>query len=335
MIRGARAHGTTSSAAAAAQAALDAGGTAVDAVVAGYFVVAGESPVGLLAPAALLVAGPAAGARLFDGRAAQPGRGGSRPRGVGPDDAAPIAASAAAPRAPAMIALAHAQRGKLGLRELSRAGVEAARAAGAAARGALLSRFGQAGVTALAADAVLEALLDAAGTAAGGALTRDDVTEATPEDTSAIEVTLDGGRAVVLPAAFERGAAADPPRLIAIVAVDGKGVAAALALDVAPGVLAPSLEVSLPARAVIARRGVPRLAPGTPLAMHAPLAIVVGRAITIALALPGASTLGDAGLGVLLSGQTAEDALADVVRRSGAARSLGVARVGSDARVLT
>jgi gamma-glutamyltranspeptidase/glutathione hydrolase len=44
-------------------------GSAADAVVAGWFALAGTNAEGLLAPVLALVAGPGAGARLFDGRA--------------------------------------------------------------------------------------------------------------------------------------------------------------------------------------------------------------------------------------------------------------------------
>jgi gamma-glutamyltranspeptidase/glutathione hydrolase len=364
VIRGALATSTSSAAAGAAQAALDAGGTAVDAVLAGYFAVAGEHAGGLFAPAVLLVAGPGAGARAFDGRAAQPGREGRRPRGFVHDEDVPAAARAAAPRAVHMALLAHAQRGKLPLRDLVRAGVTEAEGAGAPARAALLLKIAQGGATALASDRVLGALVEAAGPAVGGSLTGSDVADAAPGEEAAVErmftaaqpdpgddggfagqpgsrpqtpgaPTGEGSRAVLLPTSFEvpreRGSA------VSVVAVDRRGLAAALSLDVRPfGVVVADLEVELPARAEPVRRGVTRLPPGTPLAADAPLAIAFGpRGLTIALALPGAGSLAAVDLGALFSGQALEAAAAEVAAQAGAARALGVVRDAHGARSLT
>src|SRR5690606_10692291 len=66
-------------AAEAAQQALDDGGRAADAAIAGFLAAAGAREAVLLAPTVALVGGLGAGTRLLDGRAVQPGAGAKRP----------------------------------------------------------------------------------------------------------------------------------------------------------------------------------------------------------------------------------------------------------------
>ena len=70
MIRGAAATASDASAASAARAALESSGSAIDAIVAGFFAAAGAQPDVLLAPAVALAAGVGVGARAFDAAAA-------------------------------------------------------------------------------------------------------------------------------------------------------------------------------------------------------------------------------------------------------------------------
>jgi gamma-glutamyltranspeptidase/glutathione hydrolase len=59
---------------AAAGVELAKGGTAIDAVLAGYFAAAGAYPGVLLGPVTLLLGGTGSGDRAFDGRVGQPGK---------------------------------------------------------------------------------------------------------------------------------------------------------------------------------------------------------------------------------------------------------------------
>ncbi|HET9960276.1 MAG TPA: hypothetical protein VFQ61_37555, partial [Polyangiaceae bacterium] len=83
----------------AATERLAAGGSAVTAVLAGFFAVAGARPGVLLGPMSILVAGVGQGARAFDGRVRQPGLGAKRPRGILDGSEVPEAAQVAVPGA--------------------------------------------------------------------------------------------------------------------------------------------------------------------------------------------------------------------------------------------
>ena len=81
----------------AAQTVLDAGADAADALVAGFFALAGATPAGLLAPTVAMLGGTGVGGRVFDGRALQPGRGAPRPRGFLEGAEIPLGAYVAVP----------------------------------------------------------------------------------------------------------------------------------------------------------------------------------------------------------------------------------------------
>ncbi|MGC4065984.1 MAG: hypothetical protein QM784_15310 [Polyangiaceae bacterium] len=76
-------------AAEAADECLLAGGSAVAAVLCGFFAAAGAYSGVLLGPLSLLVAGVGSGARAFDGRLRQPGLGTKRPRGFRDEESHP------------------------------------------------------------------------------------------------------------------------------------------------------------------------------------------------------------------------------------------------------
>lgn len=300
MIRGTAATATDPAAGEAARAALAAGGSAADAVIAGFLAAGGARPGVLLAPAVALVAGSGVGARAFDGRAAQPGRGAARPRGFVDVGSVPDAARVAVPRSLAMLSLLHGYVGRARLRDLARAGVTAAERAGAEARAELLRHVGAAGVAALQRRDVMRALVTVAGPVAGGTLTEQDLTDVLPADADALVTELDGGPseeagAADLPVTGLRppwpvGAEARPAE--AIVACDGRGVLAALAYAPADdGVPVPDLDLALGRDAVPVRRGVPRVAPGTLLPAAAPIAILLRGRFAAAVALEGLASL--------------------------------------------
>jgi gamma-glutamyltranspeptidase/glutathione hydrolase len=128
----------------AADECLLAGGSAVDAVLAAYFALAGATPWGLLAPVTLLVAGSGTGVRAVDGRARQPGLGVERPVRYNDDASAPIIARASASATPAAISMAASMFGRESLVKLATLGARVARKQGARERAALLTRFGSA-----------------------------------------------------------------------------------------------------------------------------------------------------------------------------------------------
>ena len=340
MIRAARAAGSETVAAAAAQAVIEAGGGAVDAVIAGFFGAAGAHPGVLLGPVVALVAGFGAGGRAVDGRPAQPGRGAARPRGFVDEASIPDGARVAVPRSLAAIMLlsAHQRRGRLG--DLVKAGVAAADGAGAKARAKLLRKVGSAGVLALRAPEVLGALLAVGGPVAGGALTAADIEEAAPGETEATAVAASDGLTVYTPP-FARpdradtGAAGGGSEAEIVVACDGRGVLAALAYTPArEGIPVPALEVTLGRDAVPVRRGVTRVAPGTVLPAPAPVAIATGRGgFAAAVGLPGRARLDADDVAALARGVTVETALAELREKGGGRAAVAVVTDGKTARV--
>jgi gamma-glutamyltranspeptidase/glutathione hydrolase len=307
---------TASSVAARAAAAeiLAAGGTAVDAVISGFFAAAGERPGVLLAPAVALVSGTGAGGRAYDGRSVQPGLGSARPRGFVEGATIPEAAYAAAPRTIAMLVLLHGHRGRTSLSVLARAGVAAAEAQDEKARAGLIRRVGASGVLALRSTEVARALVSAGGSVAGGMLTERDLEEARPAETDAVTTALTSGATVFTSPwapseAFAAGAEA-------VVACDGRGIVAAIAYaPSAAGVVVPELGITLARDAVPVLRGVTRLAPGTPIASAAPIALLGRKGFWAAIGLTGVASLRAEALEGLASGQALETALAELRAR--------------------
>jgi hypothetical protein len=335
VIRGAIAIARSPHAAGSAQAALDAGGSAADAVIAGFFAIAGETPGGLLSPVVALVAGGGAGARVLDGRALQPGKGAVRPRGWKTDADVPQGARIGAPRSLGVIALLHAARGRTRLAELAKGGVAAADAANASRRASLLRRIGAAGPSVLRMDDVSNALVAAAGPVAGGLLTVEDLDGALPDDVPARASTI-GADATALSVPWD-APLGRLPVADAILACDARGLVAAMVyVPTAPedGVYVPELELVLGAHAHPVRRGIPRTAPGTPLEMPAPIAIVTKSAFSAAIALSGKAMVDVDLLGPFAEGWPAERALEELRAQTSALSAMAVLRDGRDARGL-
>jgi len=350
VIRGAAAAASDSSAAAAAQAVIEAGGSAVDAVIAGFFGAAGAHPGVLFAPAIALVAGFGAGGRVFDGRAAQPGRGAPRPRGFVDDAGIPGGAYVAVPRSISMLMLLSSYLGKGSLGELARDGVTAAEAGGATARADLIRKVGAGGVLALRTTEVSRALLAVGGTVAGGALTAEDIDEAAPGEAEATATTLGEGASAItvytppFPVPLDAGilgnarerspTGAERGDSEAIVACDSRGLYAAIAYDPARGgVAVPGLEVTLGRWAVPVRRGVTRLAPGTLLPAPAPVAIAVRNGgFAAAVGLPGRQRIEIDLVAELVRGAAMETALADLREKAGGRSAVAVITDGKTAR---
>jgi gamma-glutamyltranspeptidase/glutathione hydrolase len=276
---------TTPAAQKAADRALADGGSAADAVVSGFFALAGESAASLFAPTTILLAGPGVSARAIDGRAAQPGAGAKRPRGIVEDAAVPLAARAAVPRAAQAVLLLQGTQARRSLKKNVAAGVAAAKASGALRRAAFLSRIGDGGPVALA--AANEAILRAAGRYAGGLLTEEDLATARPGDRPAelFEATASTGESMRVH--LEPWAASAPEdegeethdAADIVAAVDGRGLSIALACFSPAGAregahLVPEIEVALPLVAEPVRRAKTRVAPGTVFAVPRTIAAV-------------------------------------------------------------
>lgn len=335
MIRGALALARRSDVQGAAQAILDGGGTAADAAVAGFLAFAGAEPGVLFSPVVAIVSGGGAGTRVVDGRMIQPGKGLSRPRGYKTEAEIPKGAYVAVPRSLGLIALLHAKRGRTGLGGLARAGVTLAEDAGAPKRAALLRRVGAAGPLALAAEEVVSALLEAGGPVAGGILTAEDLESALPEDVPALSTAIDAD-AVALSVPWEAPLGRFPDAE-AVLACDARGLVVALCfVPTRPehGVRVPELELVLGKHAHPVRRGTPRTAPGTPLEMRAPVAILNRGGFAAAVALPGRASANIEAIARLSEGWPAESALAEIREQTGAAAAMAVLRDARDARIV-
>jgi gamma-glutamyltranspeptidase/glutathione hydrolase len=332
VIRGARAAATQTFAAEAAEAVLAGGGGAVDAVIAGFFAAAGACPSALLAPSVALVAGFGAGGRVFDGRAAQPGRGAPRPRGFVDEREIPVAARVATPRSIPMLVLLSGYRGKASLAELARAGVATAESAGAKGRARFLRHVGATGVLAMRAPEVQAALLAAAGPMAGGTLTADDLQQATPTEGEAEARALDAGTTVIVPPFPAPEGSLH--HVECVVTCDGRGVLAAIAYGLAPdALLVPDLEVALPVGAAPVRRGVTRVAPGTVLPAPHPIAIATQPGgFSAAVGLADGARLEPGDLAWVTGGTPLEAALAEMRVKSGARAAVAVLTDGKTAR---
>jgi hypothetical protein len=256
----------------AANHLLAEGGTAADALIAGFLAAAAERPGVLFCPLQALFAGPGAGARAFDGRARQPGRGLPRPRGAVKPDVVPEAALAATPASLGALALLHAYAGRLSLRRIAAPALERTRALGARDRGQVIAKVSRSGPAAVREAGILRPMLAAAGRTVGGLLSQEDLTEVRPESAPPREAQFGASRRVLVVPWPEP---AEPHRMTEFVAVvDAAGLLAVLGY--APdddGVPIPELGVTLPRDAVAVRRGIPRVTPGEPLPCPGPIAL--------------------------------------------------------------
>ncbi len=261
----------------AAQAQLGQGGSAVGAVLAGFFAAAGGYSGVLLSPLTLLVAGIGTGGRAFDGRLRQPGLGTKRPRGFLPDEAVPAAARVAVPAGVAAAAVANLYDGGKSLGSLVKHGILRAERAGADGRAEVLARVRSLGQVALGEQSFMRPFLRLAGPSEGGLVTPSDFTSITDIDHAAIARQVDGVEYLEPPWAEAWSEEPLPPELgigAVVCAVDVRGVFAAAAyFRPSDGLELDDLALLAPFVAVPTQRGVQRQAPGSALPAPAPIAV--------------------------------------------------------------
>jgi gamma-glutamyltranspeptidase/glutathione hydrolase len=275
----------------AAEECLLSGGSAVAAVLSGFFAAAGAYAGVLLGPLSVIVAGVGVGARAFDGRLRQPGLGAKRPRGFLENEPIPPGAYVGVPGAIAAAAVALAYEGERGLVPCVRYGMQRAERAAAESRLSLL-RVVRGGAQAFADPAFVRPLLHVAGPSEGGLLTATDL------NTIPSEIDV---QATVHPAddawyeppwapdlGNERGASPDGHQYV-VIAFDSRGVAAAASfLRAREGVSFEAMELTAPRAARPVLRGVTRVAPGERLACPCSVAIhIEGGRPTQVVASPG------------------------------------------------
>ncbi len=279
----------------AAEDFLASHGSAVGAVLCGFFASAGAFAGVLWGPISILVGGVGVGARAFDGRLMQPGGGSRRPRGFVDSETVPAAARVAATTAVSAALVAHAYAGGQKLSSILKPGVQRARQSGADARSELLGRVRQVGAAAFAEPRFLRELLRAAGPVQGGLLGSQDFDATRLVIDQPVRESGDSSNRT-WSAEWEAEVDEVDPALghgHAVAAMDVRGVAAVLCYRrVTEGLVLPELELEVPTVAVPVKRGVPRLAPGTRLPAPAPIAIVSGEAGPLeVIAYPSAANL--------------------------------------------
>ena len=261
----------------AAQAQLGQGGSAVGAVLAGYFAAAGGYSGVLLSPLTVLVAGIGTGGRAFDGRLRQPGLGTKRPRGFLADETVPIAARVAVPAGVAAAAVANAYDGGKSLGSLVKHGILRAERAGADARAEVLARVRAVGQTALSEQAFMRPFLRLAGPSEGGLVTQSDFGSIAEIDHAASARQVAGAEFLEPPWSTNWSSEPLPKELgigAAVCAVDVRGVFAAVAyFRPSDGLELDDLALLAPLVAVPTQRGVPRQTPGSALPAPAPIAV--------------------------------------------------------------
>ncbi len=259
----------------AAQEFLLAGGSAVSAVLSGFFSACGAYAGVLLGPLSILVAGIGSGVRAFDGRLRQPGLGTKRPRGFLSEDEIPVAARIAVPQSIAAAVVAHAYDRSGPIAEVLKRGIRQARQVGSEARAEILQSIRGQGARVLSSPSVARPLLHVAGISEGGLLTSADLAAISDLDiTASAHPTI--ANWFEAPWANEDAASQTNSLLMVLAAVDNRGVFAGAAYEwTTNGIAIDGLELEAPASAVPVMRGITRISPGCPIPATVPIAIQV------------------------------------------------------------
>lgn len=260
----------------AAEAALAAKGGALSAVLAGFFADAGADAGVLFSPVQLLVGGLGAGAFAYDGRPRQPGREVKRPRGFQSGEEVSPAARAAVPGSLVALSIACAYQTGVSLLSASKSGVVKAKAAGCKRRAEFIDRMAGLGASGLCEPQLKRALLSRFGPPEGGQWGHQDLVPVHSVQQGAIEragrLVVPWGDAAALEGVSVDGAAAGPSH--ALLAIDASGLLCAMSYrSLSEDLVLEEFEVAVPALARPVLRGVPRVAPGTPLSGPARLAL--------------------------------------------------------------
>jgi hypothetical protein len=275
---------------------LDSGGSAVGAVLSGFFVEAGEHAGVLLGPLVVMVAGIGSGVRVFDGRLRQPGLGTKRPRGFTPGAGIPRGARLAVPQAIAAAVVAHAYERTGSFAEVLKRGIRQARQAGAEARAEVLESVQSQGARFLSSPQIARPLLHVAGVSEGGLLTPADLASVSNLDFAA-RVHPELQDWAVVPWSSDESARSNRVAVDAstevleettstmlLCAVDARGIFAGISYqNVSHGVTIEELELEAPMSAVPVKRGIPRVSPGTCLPAPAPFAIQTSRGVAVSI----------------------------------------------------
>jgi hypothetical protein len=305
-------------------------GNAVDAVVAGVLAAAAESPAVLLGPVQLLAGGAGAGLLAVDGRTLQPGRGAPRPRGFLSDEEVPAAASVGAPVLLAALTAAHASLGSATLHRVCAPALAIANER-SPERARVLAAFARRGPPALAEDLIATELLVAAGRAARGLLTLDDLAAGSPTVTRVKEQALDSTGVCRVP--WRGQDAPDGSATHVVAAADTRGLVSVACYE-APldGVPVPGLGLVAPRSADPVMRGRRRVAPGVSRAAAAPIALRSARGgVDLAM---GVATDGraESRLDELVAALTAGATAAEAIHRVASGRPLVLVRTPDGAR---
>ena len=317
-----------------AEAARDAlvRGNAVDAVVTGVLMAAAEAPGVLLGPVQMLIGGAGAGLIAIDGRVRQPGRGAPRPRGFVAGEVIPDAARVGVPALPGALATALASLGTRALPRATAPAIERARAR-CPERAAMLAFLARRGAPALAEDSVAGELTAAAGRAAQGLLTTEDLARVRPGLVRCAERSL--GPSGVLTVPWKSVGPYDGACTHVVAAADGRGLVAVACYEVpADGLPVPALGLVAPFAAAPVLRGKPRLAPDEPRPSAAPVALrarkgVVDLAIAIAMIAEAEEALAS-----LLDAIAAEPTFAAALATVTAGRAVGISAARDGVKVL-
>jgi len=252
--------------------ALETRGSALEAVLAGFFAAAAVEPGVLLGPLALLVGGTGEGGRAYDGRARQPGLSGKRPRGHLVEDPPPLAARVAVPLGLSALSVSTSYHGPASLGAACRPAIALARQAGANGRAELLAHVAGLGARFLSEPSVQRTWLSQFGPVSRGQITASDLGSQADVDRPArtVEDVLDLPWAGVAGPEETQGGVAH-----ALLAVDGRGLFVGLEFTALGSELElGEYQVRVPLLAEPVLRGVPRVAPGTPRGTVPPLRLV-------------------------------------------------------------
>jgi hypothetical protein len=289
-------------------------GNAVDAVVAGVFAAAALDASVLLGPVQILIGGAGAGARAIDGRALQPGRGLTRPRGFRLEDPVPPAAWIATPVLPAALVAALPLAGGGSLARALGPAMEISKRVSPERR-SVFSRIADRGAQAMCERPIAEELVAAAGRSVGGLLTEADLEQASP-----VAAACEAGEGELLVPPWRTLDTVDASHVEVAVAADARGLVCVACYEAGrDGLPIAPLGLVAPLLATPVRRGETRERPGTRRPAAAPIALRMRNGMV------------DAALAVASSQTNAVVAAAS--RLDAPAIGGGLSDVGDDARI--